>query len=99
MVQNGNTIAVAISFLFMLLLFYIAILVPEKKRKNKFNYMLLGLKVDDDIITSSGIVGKVCEIQDKHIIIATGPDRVKIEIDKKSIASVFNKEVEDKKLE
>jgi len=99
MVQNGNTVAVAISFLFMLLLFYIAILVPEKKRKNKFNSMLLGLRVEDNIMTSGGIVGKVCEIQDKYIIITTGPDRVKIEIDKKSIASVFNKEVEDKKVE
>ncbi|KOA21085.1 preprotein translocase subunit YajC [Clostridium homopropionicum DSM 5847] len=99
MIQDGNTVAVAISFLFMLLLFYIAILVPEKKMKNKFNSMLLSLKVKDNIITNAGIVGTVCEIKEKYIIIATGPDRVKIEIDKKNIASVLNKEIEDKKVE
>lgn len=99
MIQDGNTVAVAISFLFILLLFYIAILVPEKKRKNKLNSMLMGLKTEDNIITNAGIVGTICEIKEKNLIITTGPDKVKIEIDKKSITSVLAKEIEDKKVE
>lgn len=99
MIQDGNTVAVAISFLFILLLFYIAILVPEKKKKNKLNSMLIGLKTEDNIITNAGIVGTICEIKEKNLIITTGPDKVKIEIDKKSITSVLAKEIEDKKVE
>lgn len=99
MIQDGNTVAVAISFLFILLLFYIAILVPEKKRKDKLNSMLIGLKTEDNIITNAGIVGTICEVKEKYLIITTGPDKVKLEIDKKSIASVLSKEIEDKKVE
>jgi preprotein translocase subunit YajC len=44
MPQGSNLIAAALPFIIMLGLFYIIILVPERKRRKKYNDMLEGMK-------------------------------------------------------
>jgi preprotein translocase subunit YajC len=83
-------------FILMLGLFYLIIFVPESKRKKKFAAMLNGLKVNDEVMTRGGILGKIVNIQDNFLILQTGPDRTKIKIDKNGISSVMNKTVEEK---
>lgn len=83
-------------FVLMLALFYLIIFVPESKRKKKFASMLNDLKVNDEIMTRGGILGKIVNIQDNFLILQTGPDRVKIKVDKNGISSVINKIVEEK---
>ena len=83
-------------YILMIALFYLIIFVPESKRKKKFASMLSNLKVNDEIMTRGGILGKIINIQDNFIIIQTGPDRTKIKVDKNGIASVLNKTVEEK---
>jgi len=80
----------------MLGLFYLIIFVPESKRKKKFAAMLNNLKVNDEVMTRGGILGKIVNIQDNFIIIQTGPDRTKIKIDKNGISSVINKVIQEK---
>ncbi|AYD39846.1 preprotein translocase subunit YajC [Clostridium fermenticellae] len=73
----------------MLILCYILILVPENKRKKKYNTMLEALKVNDEVITKGGIIGKITNIQGKAVIIQTGPDKIKIKIDKTGILDLM----------
>lgn len=83
-------------YILMIALFYLIIFVPESKRKKKFASMLSNLKVNDEVMTRGGILGKIVNIQDNFTIIQTGPDRTKIKVDKNGIASVLNKTVEEK---
>lgn len=69
----------------MLIIFYVALIVPESRRKKKFNAMLKALKVNDEIITRGGMFGKIIAIQDNFLTIQTGPDRVKIKITKDAV--------------
>ncbi len=95
--------------IFMLILFYLLIFVPEGKRKKKYREMLDNLKVNDEIMTKGGIVGKIINIQDRFIILQTGPDKVRIKLDKTGILNLLSeiesydnkdeKKVEDKKVE
>ncbi|MCH3962885.1 MAG: preprotein translocase subunit YajC [Clostridium sp.] len=75
-------IVVIVCYLFMFL--------PESKRRKKYNTMLSNLKVNDEILTKGGIIGKVTNIQEKEITIQTGPDRVKLKLSKSGILSVLS---------
>lgn len=84
-------------FIVMLGIFYIIILVPERKRKKKYAAMLEGLRINDEILTIGGIVGKVIKIQDDFLILESGPDRVKFKIKRNAISSVLSATAEEKK--
>jgi preprotein translocase subunit YajC len=57
--------------------------------------MISNLKVNDEVMTRGGIIGKIINIQDNYIILETGPDRVRIKLDKNGISNVLNTNNED----
>lgn len=77
-------------FVIMIALFYLFIFVPEGKRKKKYSSMINGLKVNDEIMSRGGIIGKIVSLQDNFVIMETGPDRVRIKLDKNGISHVTN---------
>ena len=74
------------------ILFYFMLLLPEKKRKKKYNEMISELKVNDDITTIGGIVGRIVSINDEYVVIESGPDRSKIKFAKNAIQGKVVKE-------
>lgn len=72
----------------MLLLFYFMLFRPEKKRKEQFQKMLSELRLNDQIVTRGGILGKLIKIEDDNVTVETGQDRVKIKIQKAAIVNV-----------
>lgn len=88
--QGGSLAGLLVPFILMLVFFYIMVYIPENKRKKKYKSMLDNLKVNDEIITKGGILGKVISIQDTSIVLETGPSRVRIKLDKNGILSVLN---------
>ncbi|HCQ89777.1 MULTISPECIES: preprotein translocase subunit YajC [unclassified Clostridium] len=72
----------------MLGLFYIMVFMPEKKRRKKYEEMLTTLKMNDEIMTKGGIMGKIVNIQDDYIILESGPDRARIKMAKQGISHV-----------
>lgn len=84
-------------FILMIALFYLFIFVPESKRKKKYSSMLGALKVNDEVMTRGGIIGKITNIQDKYVVMETGPDRMRIKLDKNGISHVLNSSTEENK--
>lgn len=74
----------------MLGLFYLIIFIPENRRKKKYNSMISALKVNDEVVTRGGIMGKIVNLQDDFVIIQTGPDRARLKLSKSAIANVIN---------
>ena len=64
---------------------YFVLIVPQNKRKKEFESMMASLKVNDEIITKGGIIGKIVNISEDSFIIQTGPDRVRLKIAKAAI--------------
>lgn len=93
--MNPTVISV-IYVLVIMGLFFLIIFLPEKKRKKKYGDMMNSLRVNDEILTRGGIIGKVINIQDKFVIIQSGPDKVKIKILKAAVDKIMNKEIEEK---
>jgi preprotein translocase subunit YajC len=90
-------ISTLLPFILMIGLFYLFIFLPESKRKKKYSSLINNLKVNDEVMTRGGIIGKLTNIQDKYVILETGPDRMRIKLDKNGISHVLNTTVEENK--
>lgn len=89
-----NQIMAFAPMIIVLGLFYLMIFIPEKKRKKQYNDMLSSLKVNDEVVSKGGIMGKIINIQEDYIILETGPDRARIKLAKMGIGQVTTNETE-----
>jgi len=83
----------------MLVVFYLVVFIPENKRKKKYAALLNNLKVNDEVITKGGIIGKIVNLQEEFVILESGPDRTKIKLSRTGIGSVRNSNGSDVVLE
>ena len=77
----------------MFAIMYFLLILPEKKRTKKYNEMLSALKVNDEVLTRGGIIGKIITIDEDQMVIQSGPDRVRFRVTKNSIAQKLNKDI------
>lgn len=75
-----------VPFLLVFVVFYFILILPEKKRKKKYNEMLGELKVNDEVVTRGGIIGKISHMDEKSITIETSPAKTRIKFEKNGIA-------------
>ena len=71
----------------MLAVFYFMLIRPENKRKKEAEEMRSSVKTGDKITTIGGIVGTVVNVKESKIVIETGADQVRIELEKWAISS------------
>ncbi|QLY78416.1 preprotein translocase subunit YajC [Clostridium intestinale] len=76
----------------ILVVFYGVLIIPEKKRKKTYNNMLSELKVNDRIITRSGLIGRIVIIEKDNVIIEVDPDNVRLTFSKQGISSLLTEE-------
>lgn len=88
--MGGDLTGLIISVVIMMAMFYLLVFVPENKRKKKYNAMINALKLNDEIMTKGGIVGKITSIEEDYILLQTGPDRARIKLSKQGIAHVIS---------
>ncbi|MBB6621929.1 preprotein translocase subunit YajC [Clostridium gasigenes] len=75
-------------------LMYLLLILPEKKRTKKYNEMMSSLKVNDEVLTRGGIMGRIVTCEETYFVIETSTARTKLKISKNGIASKINKDVE-----
>ncbi|WP_300347295.1 preprotein translocase subunit YajC [Clostridium sp.] len=82
-----SLIGMILPFILMFAVFYFLLILPEKKRKKKYDSMIEELKVNDKIVTRGGIIGRIIKIKDDSVIIESSQDRTKLEFSKQGISS------------
>lgn len=88
--QEGAAIGLGsplIMMVLMIAIFYFMLIRPENKRKKEAEQMRSAVKTGDKIITIGGIVGTVVNVKENRIVIETGADQVRIEIEKWAIST------------
>lgn len=73
-------------FVGIIAVFYFFMIIPEKKRKKKYESMIQSLKVNDEIVSRGGIVGKIVHIDEKYVTLESSPAKTKIKLDKNGIS-------------
>ena len=76
-----------IMLVLMFAIFYFMLIRPENKRKKEAEQMRSSVKNGDKIVTIGGIVGTVVNVKENRIVIETGADQVRIELEKWAISS------------
>ena len=69
-------ILIIVLIVFYIVIFYFLKMRPEKQRKKE---MERSLAPGDAVTMIDGIVGNICAVKEKTIVIETGADRVRLE--------------------
>ncbi len=78
-------------FVLVLGIFYFVILLPMKKKQQKVQTFLSGLKVDDKIVTSGGMYGTITRLSDQSVQIQIA-ERVRVEISRNAVVGYQGQE-------
>ena len=85
--ETGGMVSPLIMMVIMFAVFYFMLIRPENKRKKEAEQMRSTVKNGDKIVTIGGIAGTVVNVKENRIVIETGADQVRIELEKWAISS------------
>ena len=71
----------------MIAIFYFMLIRPENKRKKEAEQMRSTVRKGDKITTIGGICGTVVDVKESRIVLETGADQVRIELEKWAIST------------
>ena len=94
-VAKPNPIAQFLPFVLMFVILYFLIIRPQRKRQKDQQLLIDNLKINDEVTTNSGIVGKIVNIKkDKNTIVLRVDDTTgtKIEFVRSAVAGVIDNE-------
>ena len=60
-------------------IFYLVLYLPQRRRAKKHDEFIENLKIGDDVITDSGILGRVISLDDKTATLVLKKGEVKIQ--------------------
>lgn len=80
----GSTLVMMV---LMIAIFYFMLIRPENKRKKEAEQMRSSVKKGDKITTIGGITGTVVDVKESRIVLETGADQVRIELEKWAIST------------
>lgn len=73
-----------------IVILYVIMILPETRRRKKYQSMLDNIKVNDKVVTRGGIVAKVIsiDVEKNEVVLETGPDKTRMTFLKNSIGTV-----------
>jgi preprotein translocase subunit YajC len=76
----------------LLLIFYFVLIRPQQKQQQKMQELVAALKINDEIVTNGGIIGRIKEIRETSFIIQSA-EKTFLEIGKSAVVGVKAEEV------
>ncbi len=73
-------------FLFM----YLLIIRPQRKRQKEHQALVTSLKKGDEVLLTSGMLGKILKVDDNYLVLETG-DNVQLKFQKVAVHAVLPK--------
>ncbi len=65
-------------------IFYFMVIRPQQKQQAKLQEMITGLKINDEVVTNGGIIGKIKEVKETSFIIQSA-EKSFLEIGKQAV--------------
>ena len=82
--EGGSLLQMIVPLAMVFAIFYFIVIVPNKRQQKKVQEFLDGLKVNDKVITTSGIFGQVMRIDDQSVQLQIA-DKVNIKVSRAAI--------------
>ncbi len=81
---GGSIIWTLLPFVFIFAIFYFLVIMPQKKQKQQLQDMIAQLKINDEVVTNGGIIGRVKEIRETSFIIMSA-EKSLLEVGKSAV--------------
>jgi preprotein translocase subunit YajC len=91
MPEGANSWLQFVPFAIVLAIFYFIIMLPMKKKQQKVQQFLDALKVNDLVVTTGGIYGKVTRLREQTVQLEIA-DKVRIEVARAAIGGIQGQE-------
>ena len=65
-------------------IFYFLVIRPQKRQRDQLSEMISQLKINDEIVTNGGVIGKIKEIKDSSFIVLSA-EKSFLEIGKSAV--------------
>src|SRR3954468_14712277 len=82
--DGASPLVQIVPFVLILGIFYFIILLPSKRKQQKVQQFLDSLKVNDRVITTSGMYGQITRLGDQSVQLQIA-DKVRIEVSRAAI--------------
>lgn len=93
---GGGILSTLLMFGAMFAILYFILIRPQQKQQKKHQALLASLKRGDEVILSSGIMGKIFSVEDRIVIIEVG-EKTKLKVLKQAIQGIVGNEESDNK--
>ena len=74
----------------ILVLFYFLLIRPQQEKARQTQEMLDGLKVNDEVVTTGGLHGRIVKLGDKTLFVEIAP-KIQVRIDRPAVIAVAGK--------
>ena len=81
---GGSLIWTILPFVFIFGIFYFLVILPHKRQKQQLADLISQLKINDEIVTNGGVIGKIKEVKDSSFIIQSA-EKSFLEIGKSAV--------------
>lgn len=81
---GGGAWGILLPLVVMVAIFYFLVIRPQKKQQQQLKEMIAELKINDEVVTNGGIIGKIKEIRDTSFVIQSA-EKSFIEIGKSAV--------------
>ena len=81
---GGSLIWTVLPFVAIFGIFYFLVILPQKKQRQQLQDMIGQLKINDEVVTNGGIIGKIKEIKETSFIIQSA-EKSFLEIGKSAV--------------
>lgn len=82
--SGSSLIWTLLPFVFIFGIFYFLVILPQKRQKQQLAEMITQLKINDEIVTNGGIIGKIKEVKETSFIIQSA-EKSFLEIGKSAV--------------
>lgn len=75
---EGNMLMQFLPLILMFVIFWFLLIRPQQKRAKAHKQMISELKRGDRVVTSSGIIGRIMEIDDEQVVLDSEGSKLRI---------------------
>ncbi|MEN0039016.1 MAG: preprotein translocase subunit YajC [Cellvibrio sp.] len=88
--SQGNPMITLLMFGGMFLFMYLLIIRPQRKRQKEHQNLVSALGKGDEVIMTSGMLGKILKVDENYVVIETG-NNVELKFQKVAVHAVLPK--------
>ncbi len=82
--EGGSIFSTILMFVPIALIFYFILIRPQQKQQKELQAMIAELKINDEIVTNGGVIGRIKELRETSYIIQSA-DKTFIEIARSAV--------------